>query len=273
MPLTSLSPIFKYASSNSGCIGCFTACSYEFIHAIVSAAITHNFPAIVSIPSAIFKDRAYIDMLARSTFQLSHSTEVPIALHLNHCRDLQILEESLSYGFTSLMFDGSSLPFDENIKATQKAVKLAKSIGASLEGEVRLSENENKIDEIHISISQAAQFARETGIHCLAASLGDGHGMKDGQGRLDFLSIENLACLLDIPLALHKGSNIKYVDLQKAVSLGVRKVNFNSELQSAFLSGLDSALRSNPLGNTNDVLQSGYQELFMKIQEKFRVLQ
>jgi fructose-bisphosphate aldolase class II len=273
MALAPLSAVLEVVTRNNMCVGCFSAYSFEFIKAIIAAANMQKTPVVVSLGAHNFNNPSQLEILAMTSVKLAKTSELPVAVHLNHCRNLNLVEQIAPHGFTSIMFDGSSLPYTENLAATRKVVKIAHDIGASVEGEIRLASPGQVTDDIKISPNKAAEFARETGIDCLAASIGDGHGMKDGEGRLDFFSIENLTCLLDIPLALHKGSSIKGVDLQKAISLGVRKVNFNSELQSAFHFGLDSALRSKPLGNTTDVLQSGYQELFKKIQEKIRILQ
>lgn len=273
MSLATLSSILDIMKNNKSCVGCFSAYSFEFIQAIITAASLQKSPVVVSLDAHNFTIPSQLEVLAMTSLKLAKSAQIPVAVHLNHCKDVNLVENIASYGFTSIMFDGSSLPLSENVAATREVVKIAHRTGASVEGEIRLANHNQATDEIKVSPYRAAQFARETGIDCLAASIGDRHGMKDGEGRLDFFSIENLACQLDIPLALHKGSGIRSVYLQKAISLGVRKVNFNSELQAAFHFGLVSALKSKPPGSTHDVLQSGYQELSMKIQEKIHILQ
>ena len=272
MTIASLSTILDVLSHRKGCVGCFAAHNLEFIQAIIHAASITRFPAVISLTADNNIDLTDLDILAKIALDLSKSTDIPIGLHLNHCRDLQLLNKVVNYGFTSIMFDGSFLPYEENLDSTRKVVKLAKSIGASVEGEVRLTFPHQIPDDIHISIPKAAQFAQETGIDCLAASIGDNHGMRDNQGKLDLKTIRELASQVNIPIALHKGSWISDEEIQKAIDLGIKKVNLNKELQFIFNNGLKSALNSESFVTTKDVLNSASHKLLMRIQYKIQTL-
>ena len=171
--------------------------------------------------------------LAAAVHTVAAETDIPLALHLDHGRDLEIVQQALDLGFSSVMFDGSSLPFEENIRVTSEVVRIAHDAGASVEGEVGIVPQPGATSEEvdPTDVAQAAEFAERTGVDLLAVSLGSIHGIATGRTTLDQDLLVHLKAAVPVPLVLHGASGVKDSAVAAAVQNGIRKVNVNTGLK------------------------------------------
>lgn len=164
---------------------------------------------------------------------------LPIALHLDHGSSFEIVMKCIRAGFTSVMFDGSHLPLEENIRLTKKVVEAAHAVGVSVEGELGTIggvEDDLSVDDEDAMLAkpeEAIRFWEETGVDALAIAVGTAHGMYKGEPRIRFEIIEEVARNIDVPIVLHGGSGVPDEAIRKSIELGVGKINVNTENQVA----------------------------------------
>ncbi|MCQ8898452.1 MAG: class II fructose-bisphosphate aldolase family protein, partial [Hadesarchaea archaeon] len=213
-------------------------------------------------------------LLATAVRTVAEDLPVPLALHLDHGEDLETVSRCLEAGFTSVMIDGSHLPFRENVALTRKAVELAHPRGVSVEGELgRLAGMEEKSVEEREALltdpAQAEEFVRLTGVDSLAVSIGTSHGAYKfrGEPRLDFERLKLIRERVEVPLVLHGASSVppwavekasRYgaqlqgakgipeEHLRRAISLGIAKVNIDTDLRLAFTATVREVLATSP---------------------------
>lgn len=219
--------------------------------AVIEAAEMCHSPIIIDIAFPIHPD---IVFLGKMTRQLAESASVPIAINLDHggsrWRDVEMcLKEvvpCIQAGFTSVMVDRSNLPYDENVRQVQFIVKIAHAIGISVEAELgHVGEGEKYDDKNNMVLTnpeEAKQFIEETGIDCLAVSIGTAHGKYKGVPYLDFERLERIKAETErFPLVLHGGSGTGDENLKRASRMGINKVNVGTDLFKASLDAIRSA--------------------------------
>ena len=159
---------------------------------------------------------------------------IPIVMHLDHATDLDILRASLDNGFTSVMYDGSSLPFDKNVEMTRKAVEIAQPYGASVEAELGLVggfelEPKENVANILTQPDEVVKFVERTGVDSLAVSVGTAHGIYEQLPKLDIPLLKELNAVSKVPLVLHGGSGTPADQMRAAIENGVCKFNVNTD--------------------------------------------
>jgi fructose-bisphosphate aldolase class II len=165
--------------------------------------------------------------------------DVPIALHLDHGSSFEMVMKCIRAGFSSVMFDGSHYPFEENIRLTKKVVEAAHAVGVSVEGELGTIggvEDDLDVSEEDAALAkpeEAIEFWKETKVDALAIAVGTAHGIYKGEPKIRFDIIEKVAQAVDAPIVLHGGSGVPDAAIQKSISLGVGKINVNTENQVA----------------------------------------
>jgi len=176
---------------------------------------------------------------------LANEYPIPVALHLDHGSSFEACAEAIAAGFTSVMFDGSSLPFEENIAITKRVVDMAHPAGVSVEGELGyVGTAENADDDSRLTDPEMARiFVKETGVDALAVSIGTVHGEYRGKPniRLDLLS--EIRAKVDVPLVLHGASGTGHDILRQCVSHGICKVNVYTDLVKVMLGSLKRDLQ------------------------------
>jgi fructose-bisphosphate aldolase class II len=168
---------------------------------------------------------------------------LPIVLHLDHASRLETIQKGLDCGFSSVMFDGSSLPFAENVRITRGAVDLAKPLGVSVEAELGLVGGMDLRDEVCAENvltdpAEVTQFVEQTGVDALAVSIGTSHGVYRSLPNLDIEQLKKLNAASSVPLVLHGGSGTPVDQIQKAVQNGICKLNLYADLRIAMFEGL-----------------------------------
>ncbi|HHV34050.1 MAG TPA: class II fructose-1,6-bisphosphate aldolase [Syntrophomonadaceae bacterium] len=240
MSLVTSSELLAKAEKGRYAVGAFNCNNMEIVQAIISAAEAERSPVIIQASQGAIKyaGLGYVTALVREAAMFS---TVPVALHLDHGTDFKQVVNCLKSGFTSVMFDGSQLPLEENIRITRKVVEVAHAVGVSVEGELgRLRGTE---DEINVSEreafftdpEEAVTFVQGTGIDALAPSIGTAHGRYRGKPDLDFQRLKKIRELTGVPLVLHGSSGVPGEDIRRAIELGVRKVNIDTDIREAFV--------------------------------------
>lgn len=228
MPLVKMKTLLEQAArENRGC-GAFSVGNMEMVKGAVRAAEELNTPIILQIAEVRLK-HSPLHLMGPMMVQAAKEAKVDVAVHLDHGLTFETVEKALELGFTSVMLDASTLPFEENIAKTQRVVELAARYGATVEAELGLvggSEDGSSDHGVRCTDPADAEvFAERTGIDALAVAIGNAHGNYPVAPKLAFDVLEKIHQRVKIPLVLHGGSGIEDVDFQHAIALGVKKVN------------------------------------------------
>lgn len=253
-------------------VGHFNIHNQEFIRAVVQAAESERSPAILAVGMMSVKYMG-LEPLISACQSISRETEVPIAVHLDHARDLDIVKQALELGINSVMFDGSSLGFEENVEKTTKVVEMAHDCGATAEGEIGI------VPHGTASVSQAemtdpalaVEFAERTGVDFLAVSLGSVHGMKSAGTSLDQNLLQRLHEQIPVPMVLHGASGVIDDQITMAVENGIRKINVNTGLKVVLKSYLSSRLIEQPESDLLEDLEKGIEAVAGSVSARMRL--
>ena len=217
----------RAAKNNIGC-GAFSVGNMEMVKGAIRAAEELNTPIILQI-AEVRLGHSPLHLMGPMMVQAAKEAKVDVAVHLDHGLTIETVKKALDLGFTSVMLDSSTLPFEENIANTKKVVELAAQYGATVEAELGLvggSEDGSCDHGIRCTDPDDAKiFTEQTGIDALAVAIGNAHGNYPVAPTLAFGVLEQIYNKVEIPLVLHGGSGITDKDFQKAISLGIRKVN------------------------------------------------
>jgi len=241
--LVTLKEILKIAEEKKIAVGAFNAANLESLQAVITAAEELHMPAILQFAQC-HESWVPLALIGPVMVAEAKKASVPVCVHLDHGETLEYLEKSLKIGFTSVMYDGSVLSYEENVENTKKAVAMAEKTGASVEAELGSmgkresgagdGSGEEDNTKIYTDPAQAKAFVRETGIDALACSFGTTHGIYLTKPRLDFTVVENVRRETGgIPVVMHGGSGVSREDFHAAVRAGVRKINYFTYMDKA----------------------------------------
>ena len=227
--LITLKNILDIAESKNMAVAAFNVTSLEGILAVIEAAQEEDTPVIVQFANIAHGKYIPLETIGKVMVMTADESKVPVCVHLDHGDNFDEIKRALDLGFTSVMYDGSALPFSENVANTRYVTSLANEYGASIEAELGAmgaeGDNENILGE-YTDPKVAKLFVGETGIDALAASFGTVHGIYKSEPKLDFERIEKIRESTGIPVVMHGGSGISDADFRKCIECGVRKINF-----------------------------------------------
>ncbi|QSZ27045.1 class II fructose-1,6-bisphosphate aldolase [Aceticella autotrophica] len=235
--------LLSKAHKDGYAVGAFNTSNLEITQAIVEAAEEMKSPAIVEVSEGGLKYGG-IEVISAIVRTLAQKASVPIALHLDHGTDFNIVMKCLRYGWTSVMMDASKLPLEENIEVTKNVVKIAHGMGVSVEAEIgKIGGTEDNVtvterEAAMTDPAEAYKFAKETGVDYLAISIGTAHGPYKGEPKLDFDRLKTIKGMLNMPLVLHGASGVPADSIERAVSLGINKINIDTDIRQAFTARL-----------------------------------
>jgi len=244
MPLTTFHKLLNDAKDRKYAVGSFNAWDMLSARNIIATAEAMRSPVIISLWKTEL-DFAGEKELFELCISYGRSARVPVIVFLDHAQELEDLKRAISFGATSVMIDGSHLPIQKNIALTSRAAEIAHHAGISIEGELGIlgeEEGSEPQEDGFTDVLQAERFVRETGIDALAVAIGNAHGYYRKAPNLDFARLESIRVRVNIPLVLHGGSGIPDRDLQRAIDMGITKVNIGAEGRTAFVAGLRKAL-------------------------------
>lgn len=235
MKVVSLCDLLTYSENNKVGIGMFNIVNLEFAQAIFNASQKTGLPVMMGMPERFFQFYDAYGMAAACR-KLVESSKTPIAIHLDHGKTFNGVMTALKAGFSSVMFDGSALPYEENVRQTAEIVKIAHAWGVSVEGELgyvgRVGVDELDTDGF-TQPKQAEDFVERTGVDALAIAVGNQHGQYKGVPNLDFERIKEIRECVDCGLVLHGGTGISEGDFVKAIRCGISKINIHTALDVA----------------------------------------
>ena len=235
--LVNLKEILEIAEEKSYAVGSFNAANLESLIAIIDAAEELNVPVIIQFAQC---HEPWIPLSVIGPIMVEHAKKatVPVCVHLDHGETLEYLQQALDLGFTGIMYDGSVLPYEENLANTKKAVEMAKKYNCSVEAELgSMGKRESGSGEdgagtdddtkIYTDPVLAKEFVESTGIDALACSFGTTHGIYLTKPRLDFDVVKNVRKETNnIPVVMHGGSGVSTEDFHTCIKSGVRKINY-----------------------------------------------
>ncbi len=228
MPLVTMKKLLEQAEKEKRGVGAFSVGNMEMVKGAVHAAEETNTPIILQIAEVRLK-HSPLSLMGPMMVQAAKESKVDIAVHLDHGLTTDVVKQALAYGFTSVMYDSSTCPFEENIRRTKEVVGLVANYGATVEAELGLVGGSEDGSEDHgircTDPEDASIFCKETGIDALAVAIGNAHGNYPTAPKLAFDVLGEINKKTDVPLVLHGGSGITDEDFQKAISLGIVKVN------------------------------------------------
>ncbi len=300
MPLTTNKELLTLARKGGYAVGAFNINNLEILQAVVSAGEAERSPAIIAVSEGAiqYAGMPYLISMVRTA---AAQTSTPISLHLDHGKDLEVIRSCIDNGFTSVMIDGSEFEFEKNIEVTKKVVEMAKRKGVSVEAELgRLKGIEEKISvsekEAFLTDPQAAEdFFKRTGVDALAIAIGTSHGAYKfkGEAKLDFERLKEIARKVSIPLVLHGASGVPSAVLeraerfgaklpgakgipdeaiQKAIGLGISKINIDTDLRLSFVGALREILTTKPDEfDPRKILGPGREAIKQTVQSKMKL--
>ncbi|MBN1291321.1 MAG: class II fructose-bisphosphate aldolase [Candidatus Latescibacteria bacterium] len=277
MSLVNTIDLLRHAEEHSYAIGAFNVVSLEFLNGILEAAEEMRSPVILNIAEVHF-DYVEIEEIYPAIKYMADKACVPVVLNLDHGMSIETVVRALRCGFSAVMYDASKKPLDQNIEETRLVVKMAHSVGVSVEaelGRVGGAEGGERAAkarrEFFTNPDEAERFVRETGIDALAVSVGNVHGFYAGEPELDFGLIAELKKRTNIPLVLHGGSGISDNDFRKAISLGMRKVNFFTEMSKIATDRVREMLASSDHCFIQDLLKEAQATIKEVVMDRMKV--
>lgn len=255
--LSNLTPLLEDAKAGSYAVGSFNVFNMESLLGIVDAASEKQSPVVVAVAESHLP---YLDLesFMPMALELARRAPVPVALHLDHARSLEMIMRALRAGFSSVMYDGYQLPYETKVEETKLVVRLAHAIGVAVETELghvgRLGGPERVLESGELADPGVAQdFVQRTGVDVLAVAVGSTHSMAVPEAGLDLERLRQIAQSCDCYLSLHGGSGISVSHLRSAIGIGVSKVSVFTKLASTALAQTRAYLNTQDDGNLPDM--------------------
>lgn len=274
MALVKMKDLLKRAEEkNIGC-GAFSVGNMEMVKGAIRAAEELETPIILQIAEVRLKNSP-LHLMGPMMVQAAKEAKVEVAVHLDHGLTFETVDKALELGFTSVMLDASTLPFEENIAKVKTVVEKAQKYGATVEAELGLvggSEDGSCDHGIRCTDpDDAVVYARETGIDALAVAIGNAHGNYPVAPTLAFDVLEKIHEKVDIPLVLHGGSGITDKDFQRAISLGIRKVNIATASFNSLTAHVEKYMASTDKHNFFDLNEAMVQGTYENVKRHILV--
>lgn len=274
MALVKMKDLLRRAEEkNIGC-GAFSVGNMEMVRGAIRAAEELDTPIILQIAEVRLKNSP-LHLMGPMMVQAAKEAKVDVAVHLDHGLTFETVDKALELGFTSVMLDASTLPFEENIARVKAVVEKARKYGATVEAELGLvggSEDGSCDHGIRCTDpDDAVVYARETGIDVLAVAIGNAHGNYPVAPTLAFDVLEKIHERVDIPLVLHGGSGITDKDFQRAISLGIRKVNIATASFNSLTAHVEKYMESTDKHNFFDLNEAMVQGTYENVKKHILV--
>ncbi|MBE6883575.1 MAG: class II fructose-bisphosphate aldolase [Ruminococcaceae bacterium] len=272
--LVGLKDVLAIAEKNSYAVGAFNVPNLECIRSVINNAEKYNVPVILShFPPHEYA--APLDVIGPIMLLSAERASVPVCVHLDHCDDMEYMKRALDLGFTGVMYDGSTLPYDENVAGTLKAVELAHSYGVGIEAEIgKLAAREGGIDDgapIYTEPEFAVRFVADTGVDALAISFGTSHGIYKSNPVLDLDRVGEIDNLVDVPLVMHGGSGVSPDDYRAAIKNGIRKINYFSYMSNEGTKAAIQLLNSKDITFFQDITFAAQQAMTADAEKAMKV--
>ncbi len=249
MPLVTSKQMLLDAQKGGYAIGAFNAENMEMVKAIIKAAEELKAPVMIQTTPSTVK-YASLQMFVGMVAAEARDAKVPVCLHLDHGSSFELAVQAVKEGYTSVMIDGSKLPFEENIDVSARVVSVAHPNNIPVEAELgKVGGKEDDLEAVadtNTDPMEAKEFVEKTGIDSLAVAIGTAHGFYVGTPVLDKERLSEIRKVVDIPLVLHGASGLSDEDVMDCVKRGICKVNFATELRVAYTDAGKALLKEKP---------------------------
>ena len=243
--LVNLNDVLKKAQEGKYAVGLFNTTDSDMLEAVIAAAEEMNSPVVIGT-AEILLPYGELKLIAPSMIAAAKRAKVPVVVHYDHGLTFERCMEALKLGFSSLMFDGSTKSYAENIAETREIVKIARSFGASIEGEIGHVGNANNDKDLgtdmYTTPEEARAYIEETGVDALAIAIGTAHGVYKSKPQLNIERLKEIRAAVDTPLVLHGGSGLSDDDFRNTIADGIAKVNIFTDLCLAGLKATKEGL-------------------------------
>lgn len=236
MALERVSEILKMADKANTSVIAFNSSDFNMIHSVFAVAEELNKPAICMLDPRHARMWGWgnPEVYAHTALEEAKKVKVPVSFHLDHCMDFDYIMRAIKAGFPSVMYDGSMLSYEENVKNTHEVVRVAHAMGVDVEaelGHVGFAANETDQDDLDLytKVDVAARFCEESGCDSVAVAIGTAHGFYKKTPQLDLERLQAINAATDTPLVLHGGSGVPDDQLEKAFTMGINKFNVGTE--------------------------------------------
>lgn len=226
--LVNMRDLLEDAEKGNYAVGSFSVANMEMVLGVLKAAEELNAPVILQIAEVRLK-QSPLEIIGPLMVAAAENASTPVAVHFDHGKTIEKITEALDIGFTSVMFDGSHLPLEENIEMTKKVISTAEEYDAAVEAEIGcVGGSEDGSEDIAINCTKpddAVRFEKETGVDALAIAIGNAHGNYKSTPKLRFDILKQVDDMTDTPLVLHGGTGISPEDFVKCSKTGIKKIN------------------------------------------------
>ena len=238
------------AQKNHYAVGAFNVENMEMVMAVLAAAEQQNSPVIMQTTPGTVKYAGF-DFYFANVRTAAERTKIPVVMHLDHGNSFAMAMQAFRAGYTSIMIDGSKLPFEENIALTKSVVDVCHASNVPVEGELgkvggKEDDLENDDDNPYTDPQEAKIFVERTGVDSLAIGIGTAHGVYKGIPNVNMEVLSAVRQVVDVPLVMHGTSGVPDEQVRDAVSRGICKVNYATDLRIAFTNGVKEFMTSNP---------------------------
>lgn len=223
-----MNEIITYSREHQVGVGMFNIVNFEFAQAVFNASQDTGLPVMLGMPERFILNYYDGGVMAAACRHMIRNSRTPVGIHLDHGKSFEGVMYALKCGFSSVMFDGSALDYEENVAQTTEIVKIAHAMGVSVEGElgyVGKAGEDEAVESGFTSPEQAEDFVNRTGVDALAVAIGNQHGQYRGAPKLDFERLKAIRRKVDCGLVLHGGSGIADEDFVEAIRCGINKIN------------------------------------------------
>lgn len=261
--------LLKKAQQGHYAVGAFNTSDLEITKGIVEAAEDMNAPIILQTSEGEIL-HAGREVFFNVMKNMAEKAKAPINLNLDHGKSFEMCKWAVDAGYNSVMIDGSKLNLEKNIELTKQVVDYGHSKSVVVEGEVGLVPTPSKNEQVKILKADPVdckEFVEKTGVDFLAVGIGNVHGENKGNPILDFELLKKICEVVDVPLVLHGGSGISDLDIKKAISLGICKINVSTELRQVFVKSLRETLEDEDVIKPYDIMES-IEDVIREVVEK-----
>ena len=231
--LVNLDYVLKRAKKEKYAVGLFNTTDTDMLEAVISAAEELRAPVIIGTAEVLLPN-GELKLIAPSVIAAAKRATVPVVVHYDHGLTFERCMEALQLGFSSVMFDGSAVDYEKNIKDTAEIVKISHSFGATVEGEIghvgQADSEDNDQTDLYTKVSEATDYLASTGVDALAISIGTAHGAYKSKPKLDLQRLSEISAAVDVPLVLHGGSGLTDDDFRNSIACGISKVNIFTDM-------------------------------------------
>lgn len=251
MPMVNMKPVLREAMEQGYAVAAFNLVDYATTKGIIEAAEELKAPVIAQTSAKTIKYYSH-EEIYRWVRDLAADSPVPVVLHLDHCKDFDVIRKCIDTGWTSVMIDASAYPFEKNLELSRQAVEMAaeKGIGVEAEiGQILGVEDDMVVSEEDSHLTdpdEAERFCRELDLAAFAAAIGTAHGFYKGEPDVRFDRIEEINKRTNTPMALHGGTGLYKDTIQRCIELGCAKINISTNLKHVFVDSFVQYHKDNP---------------------------